>query len=80
MKILNSKFDIENSMSQEQFDYSVLALFISIITAIAVMISAIATIRIANSSKKLGIAQLMEGIERSTNEAINSEKAFGSHY
>ena len=65
-------------MSQEQFDYSVLALFISIITAIAVMISAIATIRIANSSKKLGNAQLMEGIERSTNEALNSEKALGS--
>ena len=65
-------------MSQEQFDYSILALVISIITALAVMISALATIRIANASKKLGVALLMEGIERSTNDAINKQKMLSS--
>lgn len=63
-------------MLHEQLDYSALAIIISIIIAIAVIISAFATIRIANASKKLGIAQLMEGIERTTNEALEKENVF----
>ena len=55
------------------FDYSLLVLGVAITTSIGVIITAIASIRSANSIKSIGEAQLMEGIEKSLKEITARE-------
>jgi len=63
-------------MFHSEIDFSLLAIIISTITATGVIIAAFATIRVANSTKKQGFAQLMEGIETSFRELMERESSF----
>ena len=53
-----------------------MALVIATITAVGVIVAAIASIRAANSTKKQGLAQLMEGFEDSFKELMSREDRF----
>jgi len=62
--ILNMEVDV---------NYSDIALVLSIITAIAVSIVAFASVSASKSAKKLGMAQLMEGIDNALKRAMLME-------
>ena len=54
-------------------DYPTIALILSIITALAVSIAATASVLASRSAKKLGRAQLMEGIDDALKDAVAKE-------
>ena len=54
-------------------DYSDIALVLSIITALAVSIVAFASVSASKSAKKLGMAQLMEGIDTALKDVMARE-------
>jgi len=62
--ILNMEIDV---------DYSDIALVLSIITASAVSIVAIASVSASKATKKLGMAQLMEGIDNTLQNTMAME-------